>query len=62
MGYDTRGTLRYTLPVGTRRAWVVVMGAPSVHTPLTPSDPSNLSNPSNLLTPPAVWPYRFKLR
>ena len=65
IGYKARGTLRYTLPAGTRRAWVVVMGAPSVHTPLTPADPSNpsnLSNPSNHLTTPTVWPYRFNLR
>ena len=61
MGYDKHGTLRYALPAGSRRAWLVVMGAPYVHTPLNPSDPSN---PSNLSTPsnPSTWPYRFKLR
>ena len=65
IGYKARGTLRYTLPAGTRRAWVVVMGAPSVHTPLNPSEPSEplltLQNSSEPILP-TVWPYRFKLR
>ena len=45
------GTLSYLLPAATRRAWLVVMGAPSLHWRTdTPDTAASIQ-----------WPYRFSL-